>query len=77
MPNLVRRLLDRPAAPQSRAQRRASRQRADDALVMAWLRAHGGIRPLEAFAVEVPLGWRRRQAALRRLTKANEEASRA
>lgn len=74
MAGLVRRILDRaPGPPPTRAQRRQSRQHADDAVVMAWLREHGGIRPLEAFAVEVPLGWRRRQAALRRLTNANEE----
>lgn len=77
MANLVRQLLDRAASPRpSRAQRREARQSADDALVMSWLRAHGGIRPFEAFAVEVPLSWRRRQAALRRLTTANEEANR-
>lgn len=74
MTGLVRRLLDRaPVPPPTRAERRALRECADNALVMAWLREHGGVRPLEAFAVEVPLSWRRRQAALRRLAKANGE----
>lgn len=73
MASLVRQLLDRPVARLSRAERRALRECADNALVMAWLRQNGGVRPLEAFAVEVPLSWWRRQAALRRLAKASEQ----
>lgn len=73
MASLVRQLLDRPVARPSQAERRVLRECADNALVMAWLREHGGVRPLEAFAVEVPLSWRRRQAALRRLAKASEQ----
>ena len=74
MASLVRRILDHAPVPRpTRAQRREAREDADNALVMMWLREHGGIRPLEAFAAEVPLSWRRRQAALRRLAKANGE----
>lgn len=72
MAKLSRQLLDRAPLPRpTRAQRRASRELADDALVRAWLGANPNA-PLGALHAEIPLSGRRLRRSLARMLAALE-----